>query len=421
MCLAHVVHELHEAQTRQGWQHKTKLTLEELVHVAIAYNRGKSNLSKGFKQGHFNGTRCYGENIHEFLILSQTIEVVAAGTSAAPSPVPASGVAVLPAPAAPTATGQLYRANVTSTLNLRRGPGKTHEVVKKLSAGQLVRRIDGTAKAEWFEVEAIINDARFTGFVSSEWLKKVTPPAAVPVPTPALAQPAATTDDAPPAVLAPRQPGTITRRKDPAGARSLNEDGQPSREGDTAEERVASIHKIMDWLDVANNNHKRYKPGNGKTFCNIYAHDFCHLAGVYLPRVWWRGPALVKLARGEMVQPLLGSTIDEQRANDLCRWLNDFGTAFGWRETASLTELQNAANLGAVCLIIARRKVEGASGHVVMIVPETDTEKASRNSGGEVTNPVQSQAGSVNFKRRRGTLEWYKHARFEEHGFWIHA
>jgi hypothetical protein len=45
--------------------------------------------------------------------------------------------------------------------------------------------------------------------------------------------------------------------------------------------------------------HKRYKPIPNATFCNIYAHDYCHLAGVYLPRVWWSAAAIEKLARAK--------------------------------------------------------------------------------------------------------------------------
>lgn len=59
--------------------------------------------------------------------------------------------------------------------------------------------------------------------------------------------------------------------------------------------------------------------------------------------------------------------------------------------------------------------------HIAMVVPETEEVRASRNAAGEVTNPVQSQAGSVNFKRKKGTFEWYKQQKFEEYGFWLHA
>ena len=123
------------------------------------------------------------------------------------------------------------------------------------------------------------------------------------------------------------------------------------------------------------------------------------LAGVYLPRVWWTPGAIEKLAQGQTVKPLIGNTISEIRANDLFRWLRDFGPRFGWRQTGTLTKLQQEANQGAVCLIVARRKEDGKSGHIVAVVPETESASAARNSAGEVVRPLQSQAGSKNFRR----------------------
>ena len=61
---------------------------------------------------------------------------------------------------------------------------------------------------------------------------------------------------------------------------------------------------------------------------------------MYLPRVWWTPGAIEALAQGETVEPLFGNTIVEQRANDLFRWLRDFGLRFGWRQTGTLTKLQ---------------------------------------------------------------------------------
>jgi len=35
--------------------------------------------------------------------------------------------------------------------------------------------------------------------------------------------------------------------------------------------------------------------------------------------------------------------------------------------------------------------------------------------------PLQSQAGSRNFRRDRGALNWWKGDQFAESAFWIHA
>ena len=165
----------------------------------------------------------------------------------------------------------------------------------------------------------------------------------------------------------------------------------------------------------------RYQPRPGATFCNIYAHDYCHLAGVYLPRVWWTGDAIARLASGETVVPRLGQTIDEQRANDLFRWLVGFGPRFGWRQTSTLTKLQTEANAGAVALIVARRVVEGRSGHITIVIPESAEGRARRDASGTVIAALQSQAGARNFRRGAGPLNWWKGEQFADSAFWIHA
>ena len=219
----------------------------------------------------------------------------------------------------------------------------------------------------------------------------------------------------------PRKDGIVTKRSANADAHSLNEEGQPTRVGSTPAELVDSIAKIVDWLAVDRASHKRYQPRDGLTFCNIYAHDFCHLAGVYLPRVWWTATALLDLVAGREVAPLIGNTITEVRANDLFRWLRDFGLGFGWRQTGTLDKLQQAANQGAIGLIVARRKEDGKSGHIVVVVPETADDRARGNSAGEVIAPLQSQAGATNFRRGTGRPNWWNDPQFAESAFWVHA
>ena len=49
---------------------------------------------------------------------------------------------------------------------------------------------------------------------------------------------------------------------------------------------------------------------------------------------------------------------------------------------------------------------DGKSGHIVMVVPETQVNTAKRDSTGQVTAPLQSQAGATNFKYGRGRPNW---------------
>ena len=97
-----------------------------------------------------------------------------------------------------------------------------------------------------------------------------------------------------------------------------------------------------------------------------------------------------------------------------------FGPRFGWRQTGTLDKLQAEANLGAVALVIARRKQDGRSGHVTLVVPEKDAFKARRNAAGVVIAPLQSQAGARNFRFDPGVTNWWNGEQFAESGFWIH-
>lgn len=415
-CLELMMEELKAAQSRQGWSAKTTLTDFEKIHIAIAYNRGKSTLSKGFRQGHFDGERYYGEYIQEYLATAQGIQV-APTPSPSPAPLPDPVPAPIPLPTPIESGSEVYRVNVSSTLKLRMAPDTSAGIRASLPAGQLVQRIGGLKTDAWYQVETSINGAYFAGFVSAQYLQPM--PAGTQIPVVVVSSQLPTSGAV--AVYCPREPGSITTRTAPAGARSLNEPGMPARTGDTALKRVQDIAAIIDWLDVENPANQRYAPGNGKTYCNVYAHDFCMLAGAYIPRVWWTGSALLKLGQGQQVPALIGDTIDEQRANDIFRWFKSFGPAFGWRETGTFTKLQDAANLGAVCIIIARRKEEGKSGHVDMVVPESDAFKAVRNTAGEVTTPLQSQAGRVNFKYGRGDRKWWEGDEFADYALWMHA
>jgi hypothetical protein len=321
------------------------------------------------------------------------------------------------------ATGPLYEVDVRdSPLRLRREPkvddsNPTANVIARLPDGQIVRAVTNKKVNGFLEVETSLLGAHHRGFAAAQFLKLAESAVTVPIVTP---------DPDPPssgivAVTMPRAKGSVTKRTAAAGAHSLNEPGQPGRNGGTADELRAELAAIIEWLAVDKPAHLRYQPHAGLTFCNIYTHDYCQLAGVYLPRVWWTPGAIEALARGQTVEPRYGQTIDEQRANDLFRWLRDFGPRFGWRQTGTLTKLQLEVNQGAIALIVARRKEDGRSGHIVAVVPETDDQRARRNAAGDVIAPLQSQAGVTNFRYGTGKLDWWKGDQFADSAFWLHA
>jgi predicted chitinase len=181
-----------------------------------------------------------------------------------------------------------------------------------------------------------------------------------------------------------------------------------------------SVSAIVDYLDVANPAHLRYKPAGGTTYCNIYATDLAYLCGVYLPRVWWTDRALLQLREGAQVAVEYGRTVRELNANSLYDWLEDHGPAFGWRREVELTALQAAANAGQVCVIVARRVDLNRPGHITAVVPETGDAKAVRSAEHEVLRPLESQAGTRNVLRGTPASAWWQGSRFQAFAFWRH-
>jgi hypothetical protein len=388
--------------------------------VAIAYNTGRFKPNLGLKQGYFDGQKYYGESYFGYLRSARTV-ALPGETPSLPAPEPGNAAIARPTPI--TATGPFYEVDtLQSTLRVRSepkisSPNPTSNVIGELPDGQLVRSVTGTAVKGFLEVETSLSGAHFRGFSSLKYLKPVAGPAEIPVVVPAEAPPTSGIV----AVYMPRKAGTITKRTDIAGSHSLNEAGQPGRNGSTPETLRAELADIIAWVAVDKVSNKRYQPRPGATFCNIYAHDYCYLAGVYLPRVWWTPKAIEALAQGKAVVPRYGDTIDEQRANGLFRWLSDFGPRFGWRQTGTPSKLQLEVNQGAVGLISAQRKVDGLPGHIAIVVPETDDKRARRDSSGEVAAPLQSQAGAVNFRYGTSTAGWWKGEKFAQSAFWLHS
>jgi hypothetical protein len=416
--LAMAIDELKRALRKLGFEKQPSLSDLQAAAVAICYNTGRYDPRKGMRQGYFDKVRYYGERYFDYLRLAQTID---GPNHAAALTTPAPNTAIIANPTVPTAIGAVYRVatHAGGRLNLRREPEVSMpsraNVLAELPDGHLVQVIGTGARGGFHEVETVLAGAFFRGFCKSEYLVKepaVSDLTSLNVGT--------VSPSIPIASLVPKR-GRSVQRTEPAGALSVQEAGQPRRVGDDAEALRNALNRIIDWLAVDAINHVRYKPRLGLTFCNVYAHDYCHLAGVYLPRVWWTQKALLQIAAAQPQEPLLGNTVDEMQANNLFRWLRDFGQQFGWRQTSSLSKIQQAANQGGIGLIVARRVQDGLSGHVVVVVPEGDQVSAKRNSAGEVTAPVQSQAGSTNFRRGHGKARWWLDERFAESAVWIHA
>jgi hypothetical protein len=183
--------------------------------------------------------------------------------------------------------------------------------------------------------------------------------------------------------LTPRR--TITRAQTDTRAFPLTETPRPAYDG-----TPASIHRIIDWLDVQRS--QRYTPTATQTFCNIYAYDYATLCEAFLPRVWWTAASI----RDRNFEVRYGQTVTEMNANALYNWFPTHGNRYGWKEV-NLNEAQRHANEGKCVIMVAANKVRSRSGHITAVIPETDKLKAV-GANGIIVHPLQSQAGRRNLK-----------------------
>ena len=98
-CVEKMMGELKRALTQLGFAGQNSLTDLEACFVAICYNTGFGNFRKNklLKQGHFDGTHFYGENIDRFLKIARTVPVPVPGEPREPvtPPPPAAMPAVV--------------------------------------------------------------------------------------------------------------------------------------------------------------------------------------------------------------------------------------------------------------------------------------------------------------------------------------
>jgi len=291
---------------------------------------------------------------------------------------------------------------IATELNLRRLPKvASGNRIAELPQGHAVEIIERT-NPDWAYVGTALSGTNVFGFVATRFLR-----------------PANTATLAENAELRVHMPAHANARRDVDGGRAylLSEAGMPRRTGTTVAERVGQLNEIINWINVETA--LRHLPQARKTYCNIYACDYVYLAGAYLPRVWWVPRALFDVLAGRPQPVKYGDTVRELRANELFNWLQDFGQQLGWRREVDLSLAQDAANAGAIVIMCAQRVAREQPGHINLIVPEGNGSNALRNAQGVLTTPLQSQAGSNNFKRR-AYANWWKQAKFRAHAIWVH-
>jgi hypothetical protein len=311
--------------------------------------------------------------------------------------------------------GELRRVKAEGA-NLRHLPTtQFNDPIVLLPQGHAVRVLGGSAPG-WLRVRTTLGGGEVIGHVALSRLEAAAAPPAVPSPPPA---PEAAL---PPLPVAQLRENHVESRRDLAGHRAfpIGETPRPTRDPQAdAATRIAQLRALADWLAVETS--ARYLPTPAATFCNVYAADYGYLAGAYLPRVWWTDSALLRLARGEVVPVRYDDTVRELRADDLLAWLVDMGPRFGWRRVFDATALQQAANAGGVGVICADRAEPGRSGHITLVVPKDAGHRAVRDADGNVTQPLQTQAGAVNRRYGSAGPNWWLSSQFRDRGFFVHA
>lgn len=139
-----------------------------------------------------------------------------------------------------------------------------------------------------------------------------------------------------------------------------------------------ALNTVIDQFAVTSNS--RYRPKNGKTYCNIFAWDCTRALGAEIPHwVLNNKPATSNTGGAK-----------ELNANATYNWLNNYGSGYGWYKTTA-SEAQKRANAGYPTVAVWRN-TSGGSGHIAVIRPE--------GSGYIYTNargPVIAQAGGSNY------------------------
>jgi hypothetical protein len=296
-------------------------------------------------------------------------------------------------------------------LNVRSVPSAINNTpLLTLAQGTLVN-LTGAEQDGWAPISVSLNGGQTSGFVAARFLEAVNDPSST---APAALAPAV---QIAPAHLA-QDNRNAARANTNSRAYPLFEPPMPRRgEGLSASQRRAALKEIADWLDVERS--ARYQP-TALTFCNIYATDYCYLAGVYLPRVWWTEKALLAIAQGQTPAAQYDQTVRELKADDLHQWLLEHGTDYGWRRVFDAGALQAAADDGGIGVICADREQDGRSGHICVVVPQGDGHAAHVGAGGQIDLPLQSQAGSSNYRYRSSGAQWWLGDQFRSYVFFVH-
>jgi len=138
--------ELRRGLNKLGFGSRTSLTDLEFAMVAIAYNTGGYNPSRGLKQGYFDGENFYGERIYNYIELSRSAEI---------------GIGL---------TAGRYVVAARDGLKLRGGPSTNFDSEKTLAAGTELNVVDiDSQDPSWARVD-LEGDGLLDGYVFASFL-----------------------------------------------------------------------------------------------------------------------------------------------------------------------------------------------------------------------------------------------------------
>jgi hypothetical protein len=302
----------------------------------------------------------------------------------------------------------MSKYKTTGRLYLRREPVITdNNKITVMPLDTIVEAIGDDISTEWRRVTTVLGNEQISGFCSTKYLTETDEP--LPLIT---AQP-----DIPEAHLMTRK--AVTRNgKD--WAYPLSEPGFSRIDLNSLPavgDKIQAIYSVLDFLNVEKS--ARYAPNSKSTYCNIYAYDITYCLNRYVPRVWWYQRSLDAIAAGANVKPAYGKTVFELNANAITDWFEDFGAVFRWKRLWNLEDLQGEVNMGKIGIIVAQRINLNSPGHIVAVIPENTDHKANRSATGEITAPLQSQAGATNRRIFSGARWWDNPKKFGKFGFWV--
>ncbi len=333
----------------------------------------------------------------------------------------AKALLAVPAQNPATVLERVSHRVTASALNLRSRPEVAATTrIGTLSQGTEVMKLADAEAAGWVKVRAVLHGQVVEGFVAGRHLEAVAAPAHGVPARRVQAQVAAPRAAAVPAVHLEENRRQVSRRLDGGRAHPLGEKGRPRMRGQRPETRARQLVEIVEYLDCESPDHQRYLRQGRITFSNVYVYDYCHLAGSYLPRVWWTGKALRSITGGGDVEVEYGRTVRELTTNMLYDWLADYGAEHGWQSARNLDVLQAAANIGETCLIVAQRRARDFPGRVTAVVPEHGDHRAARDRRGEVSRPLESLAGHTNHRFITQRTAWWQDVRYDAFSFWRH-